>query len=88
MERFNTGFAAHMKHGRVNEDALTIVQDMGIDKHIKCSYFGVYDGHNGPDCSLFLQANLHMALRNNLADKFSGLKTSKSVSKSIRDILN
>ena len=55
MERFNTGVSLGFgKDKKMTEDSFIVVNDMGIDKHIKCSMYGVYDGHQGVDCSYFL----------------------------------
>ena len=55
MERFNTGVSLGFgKDKKMTEDAFIVVNDMGIDKHLKCSMYGVYDGHQGVDCSYFL----------------------------------
>ena len=57
---------------------------MGVDRHIKCSYFGVYDGHKGLDCSDYLRRHLHVNLHKIFTDRFYGLKSSKSVGNTVK----
>jgi serine/threonine protein phosphatase PrpC len=87
LERFNTGVAAKFgKEKGQTEDSFTVINDMEIDKHIKCSYYAVYDGHHGQDGSQFLSHYLHVIMKQNLADKFAGVKTSRNVTKTVKDI--
>ena len=74
LERYNTAVAEKEKSHSGSDDKWKIIQDMGIDEHMKCSYFAVYDGHGGSDCSIYLQNNLHKVLKSNLIDRFDGIK--------------
>ncbi len=37
------------------EDAYQCIQDLKLSADIKMSYFGVFDGHGGDCCALFLK---------------------------------
>jgi serine/threonine protein phosphatase PrpC len=41
------------------EDAYRCIQDLGVSTDVKVSYYGVFDGHGGDCCALFLRDNLH-----------------------------
>ena len=49
-----------------NEDRVSIIQNLAqksnradAENWPRCSFFGIYDGHGGSECSSFLQENLH-----------------------------
>ena len=44
------------------EDSYLVIQDLGLDPNIACSYFAVFDGHGGDSCSLCLKRHLHKNL--------------------------
>ena len=77
LERYNTGVASRERINHLNEDRYKVIQDMGIDEHMKWSYFAVYDGHGKAHWSQFLAKTLHKALKANLMDKFDGIKNRK-----------
>ena len=66
---FIRGYAACTDKGIVknfNEDRVCIIQNLaksssrpGAEAWPRCSFFGIYDGHGGSECSSFLQENLH-----------------------------
>ena len=71
------GYGANSYNGTVrdhNEDKLKIILEYKLDKIISdsngvvinpnISYFAIYDGHAGNNCSNFLQENLHQYLFN------------------------
>lgn len=49
----------------INEDRISIIPKIPkpsschLDHWPKCSYFGLFDGHGGKECSNFLKDNLH-----------------------------
>ena len=45
------------------EDFDIVRQNMFIYEEIPVSFFAVYDGHGGEQCSQFLKMNLHSILR-------------------------
>jgi hypothetical protein len=47
LERYNTAVIEYAKRDNDSEDRYKIIQDMGIDNYVKCSFFAVYDGHKG-----------------------------------------
>ena len=49
------------------EDAYQCIQDLRLSPDIKMSYFGVFDGHGGDCCALFLKEHLHKELTSSLA---------------------
>ena len=49
------------------EDAYQCIQDLKLSGDIKMSYFGVFDGHGGDCCALFLKEHLHKELTSSLA---------------------
>ena len=60
------GYAANTFHGLIkdfNEDRVSIIMNITKPNHKgkwpKCSYFAVFDGHGGHNCSDFLKDNMH-----------------------------
>lgn len=56
---------------------------MKLDKHIKCTYLGVYDGHKTSACAEYLKYHLHEVIRSKLDHKLYGVKNSQNVNWSI-----
>lgn len=67
VQRFNTAVCQDMGQRDHMEDAFQIIQDIKLSPEIKMSYFGVFDGHGGDCCALFLRKNLHVQLTQSLA---------------------
>ncbi|CAI2359686.1 unnamed protein product [Moneuplotes crassus] len=86
LERYNTSVIQHAKGSHGSDDTYTIIQDMKIDQYIKCSFFAVYDGHGGSFCAKYLKENFHKVLKEKLTDRFDGIKNSKNIAKSIKNI--
>lgn len=59
LQRYNTAVAQDMGQRSHMEDAFRCIHDLKITPEIKTSYFGVFDGHGGKCCALFLRDNLH-----------------------------
>lgn len=68
------GYVASTSQGVVrsyNEDRLAIVLKISselalTDPSFKCSFFGLFDGHGGPECSDYLRDNLHQYIISNI----------------------
>ncbi len=56
-----------------------VIQDLGLDPNISCSYFAVFDGHGGDSCSLFLKYNLHKVLVDCFVKPKNGLPLMQSL---------
>ena len=52
------------------EDADCVVQDLHIGAD-PVSYYGIFDGHGGSECSRFLSENLHLVLQKHLQGRSS-----------------
>lgn len=50
------------------EDEYVVCQDLKINKDIKISVFGVFDGHGGNYCSTFISQHLVHLLRKKLVE--------------------
>lgn len=53
-----------------NEDAEVIIQNLFVAPH-PVSYYAVFDGHGGSECSSFLKDNLHKYLQKHYKNGFS-----------------
>lgn len=49
-------------------------------------FLAVYDGHGGLNCSNYLKDNFHKVLKANLSDRFDGIKNTKNIAKSVKNI--
>lgn len=47
---------------------------MKIDEEVSVTYYAVFDGHGGAECSTFLRDNLHNEIRKQLLDNINGIK--------------
>ena len=64
--RFNIGRCAETGVRTSMEDCDIVVQDLGLYEGLPMSFFAVYDGHGGSQCSQYLQEHFHLLIRNNL----------------------
>jgi serine/threonine protein phosphatase PrpC len=70
--RYDFGISEEMGYRQSMEDSCTILQHMDISAlavHDLApqSFFGVFDGHGGPNASLYLSQQLHLNVGNALA---------------------
>lgn len=66
VERFNTGIVSE-RGGRPNqEDSYACVHDLQISPYFSSTYYAVFDGHGGSECSKFLRSHLHFFIRKEL----------------------
>ena len=63
MSRFSTGLGEDIGFRQSMEDGLIIEEDIGGSEWKLISLFAVFDGHGGPECMLFLKANLVSKIR-------------------------
>lgn len=66
VERFNTGIVSEKGSRAYQEDAYSCVHDLQIAPDFSASYYAVFDGHGGPECSFFLQKRMHIFVRREL----------------------
>lgn len=52
------------------------MHDLQISPNFASTYYAVFDGHGGAECSRFLRTNFHIFLRRELLGKFEGTKLS------------
>jgi serine/threonine protein phosphatase PrpC len=45
------------------EDTYQVIQDMVIDEETSVTYYAVFDGHGGTECSQYLKENLHLEIK-------------------------
>jgi hypothetical protein len=55
VNRFNIGIVNDIGSRPKMEDTYCVVQDLMLDPQVTISYFGVFDGHGGDSCPLFLK---------------------------------
>jgi len=63
VERFNTGIVSEKGGRQSQEDSYACVHDLQISPSFSCTYYAVFDGHGGADCSRYLRSNFHTFLR-------------------------
>jgi len=54
VERFNTGIVSEKGGRQTQEDSYSCVHDLQISPMFSTTYYAVFDGHGGADCSKFL----------------------------------
>ena len=86
LERYNSSVIMNAKGNNGSDDRYKIIQDLGIDEYVKSSFFAVYDGHGGFNCSNYLKDNFHKVLKVNLSDRFDGIKNTKNIAKTVKNI--
>ena len=67
--RFNWGVWSSIGMRAIMEDSETVIQDLRILPEA-VSYYAVFDGHGGKDCSTYLKMNLHRYLTQHLKDSY------------------
>ena len=77
--RFDYGISEEIGYRQSMEDSCTILQHMDVSAlavHDLApqSFFGVFDGHGGPNASLYLSQHLHLNVGNALSDVSPELK--------------
>lgn len=78
VNRFDFGLSEEIGYRQTMEDATSIIQHLnipGLDNILTSpqSYFAVYDGHGGPQASLYLSQNLHVNISNALGGIADGI---------------
>lgn len=79
INRFDFGISEEMGHRQTMEDAVTFAQYLDVPGLHVCglspqSFFGVFDGHGGPNASLYLTQHLHINLIQGLAEAAESIK--------------
>lgn len=67
--RFNWGVWSSIGMRAIMEDSEVVIQDLRILPDA-VSYYAVFDGHGGKECSIYLKMNLHKYLAKHLKDSF------------------
>jgi hypothetical protein len=66
VQRFNTGVWLDQGKRQTMEDAVSLVQDLGVSSRVPVSCFGVFDGHHGDECVTYISSHLFENLRENI----------------------
>ena len=90
VQRFNVGIIADIGTRPMMEDLNKIVHDLKICDDIHCSFFSVFDGHEGEYCAKFLVYNLHAILKRIFEKEILealniNIAVSKALSKAIKE---
>ena len=74
INRFDYGISEEIGFRQTMEDSCVIVQDLSVlplctytNKYSPQSFFGVFDGHGGPNASKYLSKHLHVNVADGLA---------------------
>ena len=86
VQRFNVGVESNIGKRHLMDDTHIIKHDLRISDHISLSYFGVFDGHEGPYCSKFLMSKLHNMFLAKLVQ--DNLMNTNNVIKTIANVLH
>ena len=68
--RFNVGRWSHIGRRARNEDTDVICHNLFVYEEMPLTYYAVYDGHGGNQCSEFLKKHLHNYLQVNLLENY------------------
>jgi serine/threonine protein phosphatase PrpC len=74
VNRYDYGISEEIGFRQTMEDACVIVQDLNVlplcahtNQYMPQSFFGVFDGHGGPNASKYLSKHLHVNVADGLA---------------------